>query len=206
MRRLKIISQALFACTVLALTAALTYGGQEEKKGPNKLDDDDREPDVIFVPTPHEVVEKMLEIAKVTKHDLVYDLGCGDGRIPLTAARKYGCPAKGFDINPERIKDCTANFKKEEDTVQKLVTFQRKDIFKLDIKDATVITLYLLPSLNVKLVPQLKKLKKGSRIVSHAFDMRGYMPDKRITFTTSEGRDHDIYLWTIPLTHDRTED
>jgi ribosomal protein L11 methylase PrmA len=145
------------------------------------------------------VVEKMLELAKVKKDDVVYDLGCGDGRIVLTAARKYGCKAKGFDIDPERIKDCEANFKKEKEEVQKLVKFERKDIFKQDLTEASVITLYLLPDLNVKLVPQLKKMKPGTRIVSHAFDMRGYKPDQTVVVKTKEGREYDVYLWTIPL-------
>jgi len=206
MRKYKLFGQGLFACTVLAVLA-LAVQAQDTKKGPNKSDEDDREPDVIFVPTPLDVVEKMLEIAKVGKKDIVYDLGCGDGRIPLTAARKYGCKSTGFDINPVRIKECMDNFKKEKEEVQKLVTFHRKDLFKQDLSDANVITLYLLPSLNVKLVPQLKKLKKGSRIVSHAFDMRGYKPDQRISFMSKDtNREHDIYLWTIPLVAEKTDD
>ncbi|MGL4552492.1 MAG: methyltransferase domain-containing protein [Gemmataceae bacterium] len=162
-------------------------------------DDDKKEPDVIFVPTPQEVVEKMLELAAVKKDDVVYDLGCGDGRIVLTAARKYGVKAKGFDIDPDRIKDCEANYKKEKEETQKLVKFERKDIFKQDLSEASVVTLYLLPDLNVKLVPQLKKLKPGSRIVSHAFDMRGYKPDQKVVVKTKDDREYDVYLWTIPL-------
>jgi len=177
------------ALVTLGTVAVIAADDKEEKT----------EPDVIFVPTPQEVVEKMLELAKVTSKDVVYDLGCGDGRIVLTAARKYGCKAVGFDVDPERIKDCKANFAKEKKEVQKLVKFERKDIFKQDLSPASVITLYLLPDLNVKLVPQLKKLKPGSRIVSHAFDMRGYKPDQKITVKTKDDREHDIYLWTIPL-------
>jgi SAM-dependent methyltransferase len=202
MRQLQFFAKTALALAVVAV-AALAVVAADDKKD----DDLDREPDVIFVPTPQAVVEKMLEMAKVTKKDLVYDLGCGDGRIPLTAARKYGCKAKGFDINPERIKDSMANWKKEKKEVQDLVKIERKDIFKLDISDANVITLYLLPTLNVKLVPQLKKLKPGSRIVSHAFDMRGYKPDKRETVTVKDDdgneRPFDIYLWTIPLKEDK---
>jgi len=182
---------------VLALTlvglVALTALAREDKK------DEKKEPDVIFVPTPQEVVDKMLELAKITDKDVVYDLGCGDGRIVLTAARKYGVKARGFDIDPERIKDCEANFKKEKEEVQKLVKFERKDIFTLDLSEATVVTLYLLPELNVKLVPQLKKLKPGSRIVSHAFDMRGYKPDMKVTVKCKDDVERDVYLWTIPL-------
>jgi ribosomal protein L11 methylase PrmA len=158
-----------------------------------------RKPDVIYVPTPPKVVEKMLELAKVTKDDLVYDLGCGDGRIPVTAARKYGCKARGFDIDPQRIKESLANV--EQNGVGKLVSIQQKDIFTLDLSDASVVTLYLLPTLNVKLIPQLEKLKPGSRIVSHAFDMKGVIPDQIVTVEDDEDPDqtYTLYLWTTPL-------
>jgi protein-L-isoaspartate O-methyltransferase len=157
-----------------------------------------RKPDVIYVPTPQEVVDKMLEMAKVTKDDLVYDLGCGDGRIVVTAAKKYGCRAFGYDINRRRVRESRENVKKN--NVGNLVQIEQKDIFTLDLSDANVITLYLLPSLNVKLIPQLDKLKPGSRIVSHDFAMRGVTPDQRVEFTTSEDNtQHTIYLWTTPL-------
>jgi len=189
MRHIKFYAQVVLALGLMALASATALA----------FDDDKDEPDVIFVPTPQEVVEKMLEVAKVTSKDIVYDLGCGDGRIVLTAARKYGCKARGFDVDPQRIKESMENYKKEKESVQKLVKIERKNIFKQDLGEATVVTLYLLPSLNVKLVPQLKKLKPGSRIVSHAFDMRGYKPDKKITYRTKDDREIDIYLWTIPL-------
>ena len=156
-----------------------------------------RRPDVIFVPTPQEVVDKMLEVAGVKKGEVVYDLGCGDGRIPVTAAKKYGVKAYGFDIDPERIKESKENVKKN--NVGDLVTIDQKDIFTLDLSKADVVTLYLLPSLNVKLIPQLEKLKPGSRIVSHDFDMRGVKPDKVINVTPKDQREHTIYLWTVPL-------
>src|SRR5258707_11427922 len=142
----------------------------------------------------------MLEVAKVGKDDVVYDLGCGDGRIVCTAARKYKCKAFGYDIDPERIKDSEASKAKLDKDIQKLVTFKKQDIFKLDLSPASVVTLYLLPSLNVKLIPQLKKLKAGSRIVSHAFDMKGVTPDKGYPITVKDGDlDSDVYLWTTPL-------
>jgi SAM-dependent methyltransferase len=156
-----------------------------------------RTPDVIYVPTPHEVVDKMLRLAKVTKDDLVYDLGCGDGRIVVAAAKKYGCKAVGFDIDPKRVAEAKENVKKNK--VEHLVTIEQKDIFELDLSKASVITLYLLPSLNVKLIPQLEKLKPGSRIVSHDFDMRGVEPDQRVEVTPKDGRTHTVYLWTTPL-------
>jgi LEA14-like dessication related protein/precorrin-6B methylase 2 len=156
-----------------------------------------RSPDVIYVPTPQEVVDKMLEMVEVKKDDIVYDLGCGDGRIVVTAAKKYGCKAFGFDIDPQRIKESLENV--EQNGVGDLVTIQLKDIFTLDISEANVVTLYLLPSLNVKLIPQLEKLKPGSRIVSHDFATEGVQPDKVVELTTPDGVSHKIYLWTTPL-------
>ncbi|MFQ6034648.1 MAG: methyltransferase domain-containing protein [Sedimentisphaerales bacterium] len=157
-----------------------------------------REPDVVFVPTPQDVVEKMLQLAKVTKDDLVYDLGCGDGRIVVTAAKMYGCRAVGYDIDPKRIKESLENV--EKNNVGHLVRIEQKDIFTLDLSEANVITLYLLPELNVRLIPQLEKLKPGSRIVSHDFRMKGVKPDKVIKVTSNEdNRDHKVYLWTTPL-------
>jgi len=157
-----------------------------------------RKPDVIYVPTPQEVVDKMLELAEVKKDDLVYDLGCGDGRIVVTAAKKYGCRGVGYDINPKRIKESLNNV--EKNNVRDLVRIKQEDIFTLDLSEANVITLYLLPSLNVKLIPQLEKLKPGSRIVSHDFDMKGVTPDKVVKINSdNEYSDHTIYLWTTPL-------
>jgi len=154
--------------------------------------------DVPFVSTPQDVVDKMLQLAKIKKDDLVYDLGCGDGRIPVTAAKKYGCKAVGYDLDPERVKESLENVKKNE--IEHLVTIEQKDIFTLDLNEADVITLYLLPALNVKLIPQLEKLKPGSRILSHSFDMKGVKPDKVVRLTSSfDNLEHKIYLWTTPL-------
>jgi len=164
-----------------------------------------RQPDVIFVPTPQGVVDKMLELAEVKPGDVVYDLGCGNGRIVVTAAKKFGVKAVGFDINPERIKESLENVR--ENGVEDLVTIKQEDIFTLDLSQASVITLYLLPSLNVKLMPQLAKCKPGTRIVSHDFDMRGAKPVvvHRMTIegddsdeNTSYGPDHTIYKWVVP--------
>jgi len=156
-----------------------------------------REPDVIFVPTPYEVVNKMLEMADVRPGEIVYDLGCGDGRIPVAAAKKYGVRAWGFDINPVRVKESletVANGK-----VKHLVTIKHADVFELDLSKADVITLYLLPALNVKLIPQLDKLKPGCRIVSHDFNMEGVRPKREITFSPNGGCEHRIFLWETPL-------
>jgi len=164
-----------------------------------------REPDVIYVPTPQDVVDRMLELANVQKSDLLYDLGCGDGRIVVTAAQKYGCKAVGYDIDPQRIKESLENVANSD--VGHLVTIEEKDIFTLDLSEANVITLYLLPRLNVKLIPQLEKLKPGSRIVSHDFRMRGVKPDKVEKLTSSEDQsEHKIFLWTTPLKKKKAED
>ena len=149
-------------------------------------------PDVIFVPTPQEVVEDMLRLANVQKGDVLYDLGSGDGRIAITAARKYGIKATGIDIDPERIREANENAKKA--GVTNLVQFRQENLFTADFRDATVITLYLLPDLNVKLRPKLwNELKPGTRIVSHQFEMGAWKPEKRLE---SNGR--TIYFWTVP--------
>jgi ribosomal protein L11 methylase PrmA len=152
-----------------------------------------RSPDVIFVPTPQEVVDAMLKLAKVTKNDVVYDLGSGDGRIPITAAKTYGARGVGIDIDPQRIKEATENLKTS--GVGDLVKFLNQDLFTTDISEATVVTLYLLPSLNLKLMPKLnKELKPGTRIVSHAFDMGDAKPTETLNVN---GR--TVYFWTTPI-------
>jgi ribosomal protein L11 methylase PrmA len=150
-----------------------------------------RRPDVIFVPTPEEVVEAMLQVANVTKSVIVYDLGCGDGRIPVTAALKYGARGVCIDIDPQRIKEANENVAKN--NVGNLVKEVDGDLFEQDLSGASVITLYLLPSLNVKLMHKLmKELKPGTRIVSHAFDMGDWKPEKELDV---DGR--KVYYWTI---------
>lgn len=152
----------------------------------------DRHPDVIYVPTPQEVVEDMLRLADVKKGDVLYDLGSGDGRIPVTAAKKYGIRAVGIDIDPHRIKEANDNAKKA--GVTRLVEFRNEDLFKANFREATVVTLYLLPDLNVKLRPRLlAELKPGTRILSHQFDMGDWAPEKKLE---SDGR--TVYFWTVP--------
>ena len=152
-----------------------------------------RPPDVIYVPTPHETVDAMLKLAEVRTGDVLYDLGSGDGRIPIAAAKKFGVHGVGIDINPERIAEANANAKKE--GVTKLVKFRNEDLFRADFSDATVVTLYLLTSLNEKLKPKLlSDLKPGTRIVSHAFDMPGWQSEQTVQVENGSV----IYLWRVP--------
>jgi ribosomal protein L11 methylase PrmA len=152
-----------------------------------------RAPDVIYVPTPPEVVEAMLKVAKVGPGDIVYDLGSGDGRIPIAAVKNFGAArATGIDIDPQRIKEAEEN--RKQSGVGDRVRFMNQDLFQTNISEATVVTLYLLPSLNVKLIPKLnKELKPGTRIVSHQFDMGDWAPEQTLEV---EGR--RVYFWTIP--------
>lgn len=152
-----------------------------------------RTPDVIFVPTPQEVVEAMLKVANVGPNDVLYDLGSGDGRIPITAAKLFGIRAVGIDIDPQRIREATENARAA--GVADKVRFLNQDLFSTDISEATVVTLYLLPSLNLRLIPKLNsELKAGTRIVSHAFDMGEIRP---LETQTVQGR--TIYFWRTPL-------
>jgi predicted O-methyltransferase YrrM len=174
------------------------YSPPTTKEEPNEDVEKFRKPDIHYVPTPQNVVDQMLHLAKVTKDDLLYDLGCGDGRIVVTAAKQYGCTAIGYDIDLQRVKESRENIKRN--NVEHLVKIEHEDVFTLDLSDANVITLYLLPSLNDKLLPQLEKLKDGSRIVSHDFDITGVIPDMVAALTSDEDEEeHLIYLWTTPL-------
>jgi SAM-dependent methyltransferase len=151
-----------------------------------------RQPDVIYVPTPEDVVKAMLDVAKVTKDDVVYDLGCGDGRIVIAAARDYGARGVGIDIDPQRISEARENAKVA--GVTDRVKFIQGDLFEQDLRPATVVTLYLLESLNLKLKPKLMaELKPGTRVVSHAFSMGPWTPEKELDV---DGR--RVYFWTIP--------
>lgn len=151
-----------------------------------------REPDVVYVPTPEAVVDGMLAMAKVGPKDILYDLGSGDGRIPIAAAKAHGIKAVGIDIDPERVAEARANAKAA--GVDNLASFRQADLFSSDISEASVVTLYLLDSLNEKLRPKLlAELKPGTRIVSHAFSMGDWKPEAQQEI---DGR--VIYLWTVP--------
>jgi predicted RNA methylase len=190
--RIFVLSLAILA-TVVAAPAGAQQAAQQTPL---------RTPDVIFVPTPQEVVDAMLRLAKVTKNDVVYDLGSGDGRIPITAAKTHGARAVGIDIDPVRISEATVNLKTAsagDPGLAKRVTFLNQDLFTTNISEATVVTLYLLPSLNVKLIPKLnKELKPGTRIVSHAFEMNADGVERK-PITTENINGRTIYYWTIPI-------
>ena len=170
----------LAAAIAMVIGGAFVYAQQQSSK------------DVPYVPTPQVVVDKMLEVAAVTKDDVVYDLGSGHGRIVITAAKKYGVRGVGVDIDPERVKEANANAVQA--GVVDRVKFIEQDLFKTDLREASVVTLYLLPDVNLRLRPKLwRELKPGTRVVSHAFDMGDWQPEKTIKV---EGR--TIYYWVIP--------
>ncbi len=171
----------LCAATVaIVIGSAFVYAHQQKTK------------DVPYVSTPQPVVDKMLEVAAVTKDDVVYDLGSGDGRIVITAAKKYGVRGVGVDIDPERVKE--AHMNAVQAGVADRVKFLEQDLFRTDLKEASVVTLYLLPDVNLRLRPKLwRELKPGTRVVSHAFDMGDWKPEQTLQV---EGR--TIYYWVIP--------
>ena len=147
-----------------------------------------------FVPSPYDVVQRMLTLAEVTRDDVVYDIGCGDGRIVITAAQRFGARGVGIDIDPQRIAEANANA--ERAGVQHLVKFIQQDAMTVDVSEATVVTLYLLSSSNLKLRPLLtSQLAPGSRIVSHAFSMGDWEPDVLDLYEDERGNTRSLYLW-----------
>lgn len=177
----RFLAVALIACGTLVSLAAQQQAAQT------------RTPDVIYVPTPQDVVDAMLKLAQVGPNDVLYDLGSGDGRIPITAAKTYGIRAVGIDIDPQRIREANENARAA--GVTDKVRFLNQDLFTTDIREATVVTLYLLPSLNLRLLPKLNsELRPGARIVSHAFDMGQYRP---VQTEVIDGR--TIYFWRAPI-------
>jgi hypothetical protein len=167
---------------LLAFLIAIPVSGQTPQK----------HPEVPYVPTPQIVVDEMLKLAAVTSSDVVYDLGSGDGRIVITAAKKYGARGVGVDLDPERVKEANANAVTA--GVTDRVKFVEQDLFETNLKEASVVTLYLLPAVNLKLRPKLlSELKPGTRVVSHRFDMGDWKPDKTVEIDGSK-----IYYWVIP--------
>ena len=159
-----------------------------------------REPDVPYVPTTEAAVQAMLKLAEVKKTDVVYDLGCGDGRIVISAAKDLGARGVGIDINPVRIGEAKENARKA--GVEKLVRFEENDLFEADIHEATVVTLFLLPHINLKLRPKLlQDLKPGTRIVSNTFDMGDWKPEKEAIVPDTDEQSylsHKLYFWIVP--------
>ena len=177
----------------IVLLAASTLAGQTAQPK--------RAPDVPYVPTTEAAVEAMLNLAGVSKSDTVYDLGCGDGRIVVAAAKTFGAKGVGIDINPVRINEAKANAKKA--GVENLVRFEENDLFEADFREATVVTLFLLPQINLKLKPRLlEQLKPGTRIVSNTFDMGDWKAVKEATVENTPEEDsylsHRLYLWIVP--------
>ena len=151
---------------------------------------------VPYVPTPQEVVDRMLDLARVKNGDVVYDLGSGDGRIVVTAAKKYGVKAIGFEIDPQRIKESHENIKKA--GVGNLVEIRQQDIRTVDLSPASVLTMYLLPEVNLMIRPNIwKQMKPGSRVVSHDFDMGDWKPLKTEHIKDGSSWDHTLYLWHV---------
>lgn len=160
-----------------------------------------RQPDVPYVPTTEAAVKAMLKLADVKKTDILYDLGCGDGRIVIEAAKSYGTRGVGIDINPERIKEAKENAKKA--GVENLVRFEENDLFQADIHEATVVSLFLLTTVNLKLRPKLlQELKPGTRVVSNTFEMGDWKPEKEVTVDDPSAPEtylsHRLFLWTVP--------
>ncbi len=171
---------------VLTIVGALLLLGAARPQKPQ------RTPDVPFEPSPQHVVDQMLKLAEVRKSDVVYDLGCGDGRIVITAAKQYGAHGVGIDIDPQRIKESQENAKAA--GVADRVTFRNEDLFEANISDATVVTLFLWPEVNLKLRPRLlNDLKPGTRVVSYYWDMGDWVPEKELEIDA-----HPVYLWTVP--------
>jgi ribosomal protein L11 methylase PrmA len=180
--------------TIFVLASMLSMDAISKNKSEKQL----RGPDAVYVGTPYDVVSKMLQMANIKKDDLVYDLGCGDGRMLVLAAQKYGCRAVGIDIDKIRVEESIANA--ERNHVDNLVKIIQEDIFVVDFKDADVIPLYLLPEMNRKLLPKLETLKKGSRIVTHNYGLDGIVADKTITMISNEDNArHTLTLYTTPL-------
>jgi len=153
--------------------------------------------DVPYVPTHEMVVDEMLKMAQVTGNDVLYDLGSGDGRIPITAAQRFGTRGVGIDLNPQRIREANANAEKA--GVTDKVRFIEGDLFETDFSEATVVTLYLLPSVNLKLKPKLLEMKPGTRVVSHNYNMGDdWKPEQTRTIKTPAGSTHYVYFWRVP--------
>ncbi len=192
MLRLLIIGACFSSLVFVGCSQQRQFGTETQEESTPSVQTRRQAPDVPYVPTPQAVVERMLEIARVNQNDIVYDLGSGDGRILITAAQRYGAGGVGIDINPQRIQEANENAQKAGVTYR--VQFRQQDLFETDLGDATVVTLYLLPDVNIQLGPKLlRELKPGSRIVSHSFDMGNWKPQR-----VEQVDGNTIYLWVVP--------
>lgn len=198
-RRLGKARRAFTAAAIIFALLLLPAGTDgQAARGAEKPGEEPTIPAVLYIPTPHDVAARMLELAAVGKDDVVYDLGCGDGRIVVAAARQYGCRAKGVDIDPRRIEDSRANARRS--GVEALVAIEQQDLFEVDLRPANVVVLYLSPDYNQRLLPQLDKLRPGARIVSHQFAIPGVEPQKTVRMrSNADPHEHTLYLWTAPL-------
>lgn len=187
------IRQWVIATAFLILIRAPLVA-EEHKEEPKWI----QTPDVVYVGTPYDVVSEMLRMAQVNKDDLVFDLGCGDARMLVLAAQKYGSHGIGYEIDPDMVRASRRNV--EENNVADLVRIIQADIFTVDISEADVLPIYLLPEMNLQLVPQLETLKTGSRLVFHNYDLEGFVPDKRVEVISNEDNSiHRLWLYTTPL-------
>jgi trans-aconitate methyltransferase len=180
----------------LLLTATLAPSALAPVARAAEVKEKTKDPDVPYVPTHERVVDRMLQMARVGKDDVLYDLGCGDGRIVITAAKRWGTRGVGIDIDPDRIREAKENAEKA--GVADRVTFIQGDLFEADIKEATVVTLYLLPDVNLRLRPKLlSELQPGTRVVSHNYDMGDWTPQQTARISLPNG-DHVVYFWVVP--------
>ena len=192
-----VLAIAVFAVSCTREQAAVSNTAVAPAAESTAVPSPKKELDVPYVPTHEMIVAEMLRMAEVKGDDVLYDLGSGDGRIPITAAKQFGTRGVGIDLNPERISEANENAKKA--GVTDKVRFIEGDIFKSDFREASVVTLYLLPEINLRLRPQLlEQLKPGTRVVSHNYNMGDWQPEQTKTITTPDGVDHFIYFWRVP--------
>lgn len=167
------------------------------QQGVSDIPTENRTADVPFVPTPEPVVDEMLRLARPTSNDVLYDLGSGDGRIVIKAAKDYGTKGVGIDINPDLVQRSRKNA--EEAGVADRVSFQQQDLFQTDLSQASIVTLYLLPSVNMRLLPKLlQELRPGTRIVSHNYDFGDWKPERVVQVESTSGGQHTVYYWVVP--------
>lgn len=199
------VCRALPVCLLLIVCLALLAGGVPPgawlcaaRAAEGGSDETNRTPDCVYVGTPYDIVDKMLEMAQVSKRDLVIDPGCGDGRIAIGAARRYGCRAIGYEIDPPLAAAARRIAQKRK--VGGRVSIKEQDIFTVDYRKATVIAMYLLPDMIVRLIPEFDKLQPGSRIVAHDYGIDGVKADaEEEVFSNEDNSSHRVFLYTVPL-------